>query len=179
MKRLQVLQRRISRKQKGSSNRNKARHDVAKLHNHIANQRKDFLHKQSSKIISENQAIAVETLNVSGMIKNHCLAQAISDVSWSEFFRMLEYKSEWYGKTLIHIGRFEPSSKICSVCGNINNTLTLSDREWKCGGCNTVHDRDINAAKNIKKFALRDQNLISISSPAGRREEPVRGANNS
>lgn len=171
-KRLEVLQRRQSRKQKGSNNRNKARKDMAKLHNHINNQRKDFLHKLSAQIVSENQAIAVETLNVSGMMKNHCLARSISDASWSEFFRMLEYKSEWYGKTLIHIGRFEPSSKLCNVCGTINKSLTLSDRDWKCSECSTLHDRDINAAINIRNFALQDQNLISISSPAGRREEP-------
>ena len=177
-KRLEVLQRRLSRKHKGSNNRNKARHDVAKINNHIANQRKDFLHKLSSKIVSENQAIAVETLNVSGMVKNHCLARAISDASWSEFFRMVEYKCEWYGKTVIHIGRFEPSSKICNVCGTVNRTLTLSDRNWTCNNCNTPHDRDINASINIKNFALQDQNLISILSPSERRAEPVRGANN-
>ena len=112
------------------------------------------------------------------MIKNHCLARSISDASWSEFFRMIEYRSEWYGKTVIHIGRFEPSSKICNVCGTINKSLTLSDRIWTCDNCNTPHDRDINAAKNIKNFAIQDQNLISILSPSERREEPVRGVNN-
>lgn len=177
-KRLEVLQRRLSKKQKGSKNRNKARHNIAKIHNHIANQRQDFLQKLSSKVVSENQAIAVETLNIGGMMKNHCLARAIADASWSEFFRMGEYKAEWYGKTVIHIGRFEPSSKICNVCGTINNSLKLSDREWKCNKCNTVHDRDINASINIKNFALQPQNLISISSPAERRVGPVGGANN-
>ena len=176
-KRLEVLQRRLSRKHKGSNNRNKARHDVAKIHNHIANQRKDFLHKLSLEIVRENQAIAVETLNVSGMMKNHCLARAISDAAWSEFFGMVKYKAEWYGKTVIHIGQFEPSSKICNVCGTVNKTLTLSDRTWICESCNTTHDRDINASINIKNIALQPQNLISISSPAGRREGPVGGAN--
>lgn len=161
-KKLSVLQRRLSRKQKGSRNRNKARKVVAKQHLKIANQRKDFLHKLTSKLIRENQAIAVETLNVSGMMKNHCLAKSISDVSWSEFFRQLEYKAEWYGKTLLKIGQFEPSTKICSVCGYYNHEITLSVREWKCPECNAVHDRDINAAKNIKTFALQKQNLLTV-----------------
>jgi putative transposase len=107
VKRLGVLQKRHSKTKKGSQNRGKARRKVALQHEKVANQRKDFLHKLSSKIVSENQAIAIETLNISGMMKNHCLAQAIGDVSWSEFFRQLEYKCEWYGKTLIRIGRFD------------------------------------------------------------------------
>ncbi len=171
--RLKVLQRRVSQKKKGSKNRDRAKYQVAKQHEKITNQRKDFLHKVSSKIVSENQAIAIETLNVTGMIKNHRLAQAIGDVSWSEFFRQLEYKCEWYGKTLSRIGRFEPSSKICSVCGSTNNDLKLSDREWTCAGCGTLHDRDVNASINIKKFALQDQNLIGVIAPAGSRGEPV------
>jgi putative transposase len=173
LQRLKVLQRRVSRKKKGSKNRDKAKYQVAKQHERITNQRKDFLHKISSKIVSENQAIAIETLNVAGMMKNHCLAQAIGDVSWYEFFRQLEYKCEWYGKTLLRIGRFEPSSKICSVCGSINHDLKLSDREWTCAGCGTLHDRDINASINIKKFALQDQNLIGVIAPRDTREEPV------
>ena len=159
---LSVLQRRLSRKQKGSNNRNKARIVVAKQHLKISNQRKDFLHKTTSKLIRENQAVAVETLNVKGMLKNHCLAKAISDVSWSEFFRMLEYKAEWYGKTVLKIGRFEPSTKICNVCGYYNRAMTLSVREWKCDDCGSVHDRDINAALNIKAFALQSQNLLTV-----------------
>ena len=106
-------------------------------------------------------------------MKNHCLAQAISDVSWSEFFRQLEYKCEWYGKTLLRIGRFEPSSKICSVCGSINHDLKLSDREWTCAGCGTLHDRDVNASINIKKFALQAQNLIGVVAPGDTGVEPV------
>jgi len=158
--RLKHLQRSLSRKERGSSNRKKAVKKVAILHEHIANQRKDFLHKHSSKLVSENQAIAVETLNVSGMLKNHCLARSISDVGWGEFFRQLEYKCKWYGKTLLKIGRFEPSTKMCSVCGEINRNLTLKDRDWICKGCGTSHDRDINAAINIKKMALQEQNLL-------------------
>ena len=170
--RLKILQQRLSRKKKGSKNRNKARQKVALQHEKIANQRKDFLHKLTIMLVRENQAIAVETLNISGMMKNHCLAQAISDVSWSEFFRQLEYKCEWYGKTLLRVGRFEPSSKICSVCGSINDDLKLSDRECTCKDCGTTHDRDINAAINIKKFALQDQNLIGVVAPGGTGEEP-------
>ncbi|WP_319507419.1 IS200/IS605 family element RNA-guided endonuclease TnpB [uncultured Methanolobus sp.] len=162
MKRLKVLSKRLSKKQKCSKNRNKARHQVAKLHEKISNQRHDFQHKVSTKLISENQAIAVETLNVSGMLKNHCLAQHIADASWTSFITKLEYKAEWYGKTILRIGRFEPSTKICNVCGYYNGSITLADREWECPDCNTHHDRDINAAINIKKFALQEQNLIGI-----------------
>jgi putative transposase len=161
-KRLAVLQRRLSKKQKGSKNRAKARLAVSKLHEKICNQRNDFQHKLSSKLISENQAVALETLNVSVMLKNHCLAQSIADASWSSFVTKLEYKAEWYGKTVIRIGQFEPSTKICNMCGYYNGKLTLADREWKCPDCNTNHDRDINAAINIKKFALNKQNLIGI-----------------
>ena len=173
IRRLKVLQRRVSQKKKGSKNRDKAKYQVAKRHEKITNQRKDFLHKVSSKIVSENQAIAIETLNVTGMMKNHRLAQAIGDVSWSEFFRQLEYKCEWYGKTLLRIGQFEPSSKICNVCGSINRGLKLSDREWTCAECAALHDRDVNASINIKKFALQDQNLIGVIAPADSRGEPV------
>jgi len=162
LKRLKVLQKRVSRKQKGSKNREKAKQILAKLHEKISNQRNDFQHKLSFKLVSENQALAVETLNVKGMIKNHHLAQAIGDSAWSSFVTKLEYKAEWYGKTLLRIGQFEPSSKVCNVCGFHNSELTLKDREWTCPDCKTKHDRDINAAINIKKFALIDQNLIGL-----------------
>jgi len=157
-KRLEVLQRRLSRKVKGSKNRNKARIRVAVLHERIANQRKDCLHKLSTQIVNESQVdtICVETLAVKNMVKNENLAQAIGDVGWSEFVRQLEYKCEWYGKNLIKIGRFEPSTKTCNNCLAVNNTLTLKDREWICGGCNTVHDRDLNAARNIRDIGLRN-----------------------
>ena len=161
--RLKCLQKRVSKKVKGSKNRDKARQQLSKLHEIITNQRNDFQNKISFKLISENQAIALETLNVKGMIKNHCLAQAIGDVAWSSFVTKIEYKAEWFGKTILRIGRFEPSSKTCSVCGTTNNTLTLKDRKWECVECKTKHDRDINAAVNIKKFALIAQNLIGIS----------------
>ena len=160
LKRLTVLQKRVSSKQKGSKNRAKAKQRLAVLHDKITNQRNDFQNKLSFRLVSENQAIALETLNVKGMVKNPHLAQAISDSAWSSFITRLEYKAEWFGKTVLRIGRFEPSSKLCSICGYHNKELQLKDREWECPDCKTKHDRDINAAINIKKFALIDQNLI-------------------
>ena len=162
LKRLKVLQKRVSRKQKGSKNREKAKQRLAVLHDKITNQRNDFQNKLSFRLVSENQAIALETLNVKGMVKNHHLAQAISDSAWSSFVTKLEYKAEWFGKTILRIGQFEPSSKVCNVCGYHKSDLTLKDREWTCPDCKTKHDRDINAAINIKKFALIDQNLIGV-----------------
>lgn len=160
--RLKVLQKRASKKQKGSNNHKKANLRLALLHEKVTNRRNDFLHKLSHRLTHDNQVntLCLETLNVQGMIKNHRLAQAISDVSWSKFNDYLDYKTEWYGKNLIRIGQFEPSSKVCSVCGNINNELKLSDREWSCKNCHTHHDRDVNASKNILKFALQQQNLV-------------------
>ncbi len=151
------------KKVKESKNRNKAKQHLSKIHEKISNQRTNFQHQISSKLISENQAIALETLNVKGMVKNHCLAQSISDAGWSSFVTKLEYKAECLGKTILKIGRFEPSSKICNICGYHNSSLTLNDREWECPDCKTKHDRDINAAINIKKFSLQDQVLESSS----------------
>ena len=162
--RLAVLQRRLSRKQKGSKNRNKARLKVARCHQTIADQRKDFQHQLSSRLVRENQALAVESLNVTGMVKNHKLARAISDAGWGTFLGMLAYKCREAGKTLLKIGVFEPSSKTCSVCGYRKADLTLGDRTWTCPDCGTIHDRDLNAAINIKQFALAG---------AERAEEPV------
>lgn len=170
--RLKILQKRASKKQKDSQNRKKANLKVALLHEQTKNQRKDFLHKLTTRIVGENQAIAIESLNIAGMVKNHHLAQAISDVSWSEFFRQIEYKCDWTGKNLLKIGRFEPSSKICSNCGEINLDLELKDRKWTCSNCNTKHDRDENASTNIKKFALQNQNLIK-QAPKELRGEPL------
>ena len=129
---------------------------LALLHEKVVNKRKDFLHKTSTKLIRENQTICLETLAVSNMVKNHNLAQAITDVSWSTFVTMLEYKADWYGKNILRIGRFAPSSKTCSCCGNINKELTLKDREWTCSVCTSVLDRDVNASINIKSFALKN-----------------------
>jgi putative transposase len=148
---LKYVQRKYS-KYKGK----KTKKRLALLHEKVVNKRKDFLHKTSTKLIRENQTIALEDLAVSNMIKNHNLAQAISDVSWSTFVTMLEYKAEWYGKNILRIGRFSPSSKTCSNCGHINKELTLSDREWTCPKCGEVVSRDLNAAINIKSFALKN-----------------------
>lgn len=148
---LKYLQRKYS-KHKGA----RTKYKLVKLHEKIANQRRDFLHKQSSKLVKENHSIAIEDLNVKGMLKNHCLAKSISDAGWSMFATMLEYKCEWYGVNLLKIGRFEPSSKTCSSCGDVNKELTLKDRSWTCKKCGTHHQRDINAAINIKNFALRN-----------------------
>ena len=151
---LKYAQRKYS-KHKGKRTKKK----LAKLYEDVVNKRKDFLHKTSTKLIRENQTICLETLAVKNMVKNHNLAQAINDVSWSTFVSMLEYKADWYGKNVLRIGRFAPSSKTCSNCGNINKELTLKDREWTCGSCSTVLDRDVNAAINIKNFALK--NILS------------------
>lgn len=129
---------------------------LAKLYEDVVNKRKDFLHKLSIKLIRENQTICLETLAVKNMVKNHNLAQAISDAGWSTFATMLEYKAEWYGKNILKIGRFEPSSKLHANCGHINKDLKLSDREWICPKCGDVVSRDVNAAINIKNFALKN-----------------------
>jgi len=151
---LAKLQRRLAKKKKGSANRKKARLKVAKLHAKIADSRKDFLHKLSTRLINENQVIAIETLAVSNMQKNRHLAKSISDAGWAEFVRQLEYKAHWYGRTLIGIDRWYPSSKRCSDCGHTVSKLPLSVREWVCPECGTTHDRDINAARNVLAAGL-------------------------
>jgi putative transposase len=169
LKRLQCLQRRASRKHKGGRNRKKANLRVAKLHEKIANQRTDHIHQITSQLIRDNQteSFVVEDLNVTGMMKNRKLSQAIGDVGFGEFIRQMKYKCAWYGKNLIQIGRFEPSSKICSHCGAICMELTLADRKWTCWECGAVHDRDLNAAINIRNIGLK------TNARPGRPEEPV------
>lgn len=155
LSKLKYIQRKYS-KHKGK----RTKHKLAVVHEKVSNQRKDFLHKTSTKLIRENQTICIEDLNVSGMVKNHKLALSISDAGWGEFRRQLEYKADWYGKNILKIGRFEPSSKTCSACGTVNHELILSDREWTCS-CGITHDRDLNAAINIKNFALKNLSIGS------------------
>lgn len=147
-KKLARLQRQHSRKAKGSKNRERARKKVARVHQHIANVRKDFLHKLSTQLVRENQAIALEDLAVSNMVKNRKLSRVISEQGWRDFRTMLEYKCEWYGRELHVVDRFYPSSKTCSCCG-AKASFGLETRQWTCGGCGADHLRDVNAAKNI------------------------------
>lgn len=151
--RLALAQRRLARKEKGSANRAKARLAVAKVHARIADRRRDHLHKLSTRIIRENQTVVIEDLSVRNMLRNHSLARAISDAAWSELRRQLEYKADWYGRTVIAIDRFYPSSKTCSTCGRISPSMPLNVRDWTCP-CGARHDRDVNAARNILAAGL-------------------------
>ncbi len=153
-KKLAKAQHRHAKKKKGSKNRAKARLKVARIHKKIADRRRNYQHQLSTHIIRENQVVCVESLSVKNMVKNHCLAKAISDVGWSEFVRQLEYKAEWYGRTLVKIDKWYPSSKRCFDCGHILDSLTLDVRSWTCPECGVVHDRDINAAQNILAVGL-------------------------
>lgn len=154
MKKLKYLQRQLSKSQKGSGIRKKRQIKLAKYNLKISNIRKDNLHKITNQISNENQIICLEDLALSNMMKNHKLAQAISDVSWNEFKRQLEYKCKWKGRQLVIIDRFFPSSKMCDICGTINQSLTLKDREWTCDSCNTHHLRDHLASRNILRQGL-------------------------
>ena len=164
---LKRKQQKLSKKKKGSQNRKKARLAVAKVHSKIARCREDFLHKLSRKIVNENQVIAVENLNIKGLVKNHNLAKAISDVGWGTFCTMLKYKAESEGKQYIEIDRWFPSSKTCHVCLNRVNNLSLDVRAWTCKHCDTHHDRDVNAAINIRNEALRVLALGTSASACG------------
>ena len=153
-KKLKRLQKALSTKQKGSNNRYKARVKVARVYAQITDARKDFLHKLTTQLVRENQTIVVEDLAIKNMVKNHKLALAISDASWGELIRQLAYKCEWYGRELIKIDRWFPSSKRCGNCGHIVDKLPLNIREWECEICYTTHDRDINASRNILAAGL-------------------------
>ena len=161
LKSLKQKQRWVSRKKKGSKNREKAKLKVARLHYRISNIRKDALHKATTKLIRENKAIVLEDLNVKGMTKNHCLARAVSDVGMFEFRRMLEYKANWYGREIQYADTFYPSSKTCSNCGWKNENLKLSDRTFKCRICNHEMDRDLNAAFNLKNLYRESSSRIN------------------
>ena len=173
-KKLKRLQQRFARTQKKSNRHEALRLKVAKCHRDIANRRNDFLHKLSTLLVKYYDTICLEDLNVEGMMKNHHLSNSIQSAAWSEFVRQLKYKSDWYGKNVIFIGRFEPSSKTCSKCGYVKSDLQLNDREWVCPKCGEKHDRDVNAAINIRDFALHKQNLIGIENnelkPVGKRD---------
>jgi putative transposase len=161
-KKLAQAQRRHARKKKGGKNREKARRKVARLHARIADTRRDFQQQVSTRLIRENQVICLETLNIKGMVKNHSLAKAISDVGWGGFVRQLEYKARWYGRTLVKIDRWYPSSKTCSACGYLLEALTLDVREWVCPACGVRHDRDRNAAQNILTAGLAATMLAEV-----------------
>ena len=161
-------QRILSHTQKGSNNRQKVKTKLSRIHLKVSNIRQDFLNKVSSEIANQYSLVAVENLNIAGLLKNHNIAKSISDCSWGEFIRQLEYKCKWYDCELIKIGRFEPSSKLCSICGYKMEKMPLKIREWDCPNCHTHHDRDVNAAINILKIALSD-----------REEEPVDTVDNS
>src|SRR5574340_689916 len=154
---LAKAQRTLAHKQKGSNNRARAREKVAKIYARIADRRRDHLHTLSTRLVRENQVIAIEDLSVRNMVRNHHLARAVSDASWASFRSMLEYKADWYGRQVIAIDRFYPSSKTCSGCGHIVDTLPLDIRDWTCPRCGTEHDRDHNAAKNILAVGLAVQ----------------------
>ncbi|MEU7939126.1 RNA-guided endonuclease InsQ/TnpB family protein [Microbispora bryophytorum] len=180
--RLAKAQRGLSRKAKGSANREKARHRVAKVHARITDRRLDFLHKLSTRLVRENQTVVIEDLTVRNLLKNGRLARAISDASWTELRSMLEYKCAWYGRELVVIDRFFPSSKLCGVCGTITAKMPLNVREWTCD-CGAVHDRDVNAARNILAAGLaasacgdgvRPQRESSRTGPSSMKQEPQR-----
>lgn len=171
LKRIKYLQRQLSKKKKGFSSRNKARLKLAKQHQKVVNQRSNYLHQVSSKLINDNQVVCLEDLSVKNMVKNHKLAQAISDVSWGSLVSMLKYKAAWHNRHIIQIDRFYPSSKTCSSCNHLMGSMELSVREWDCPSCGTHHDRDINAAKNILRQGM---NILSgLGTKSDSKQKPM------
>ncbi|WP_405653011.1 RNA-guided endonuclease InsQ/TnpB family protein [Streptomyces sp. NBC_00019] len=152
--RLAKAQRELSRKAKGSANRQKARRRVATVHARIADRRRDLLHQLTTRLVRENQTLVIEDLTVTNMVRNRPLARAIADAGWREFRCLLEYKAAWYGREVIAVDRYFPSSRLCSACGNLRERMPLSVRAWTCGTCGTAHDRDVNAAKNLLAAGL-------------------------
>jgi putative transposase len=167
-KKLARAQKRHAKKHKGSRNREKARRKVARIHASIGDKRRDYQHKLSTRLIRENQVICVESLAIKNMMHHPTLAKAIADVGWGEFLRQLEYKAQWYGRTLVKIDRWYPSSKTCSACAHVLTFLDLDEREWTCPTCGTHHDRDLNAAKSVlaQGLALHAEGL-SVSACGG------------
>lgn len=161
---LNKLHKELSRKQNGSSNKEKSRIKLAKYYEKLNNQKENYLHHVVNQLLNENQVIVIENLNVKGMVKNHHLARSIQELSIFRFKQLLKYKAEWYGRDIIEIDRFFPSSKLCSCCGYKNSDLKLNERSWTCPACNSVHDRDLNAAINIKREGERILK-IGLSSP--------------
>ncbi len=162
---LKYLSRQHSRKKKGGNNRKKSQLKLALQHEKITNQRKDFLHKLSTQLVKNHDTLCFETLRVGNMVKNKRISQAIQNSGWSMFLAMCKYKAAWNGKNILQIPTFEPSTKICSTCGHTIHSLTLADREWICANCNTLHDRDINAAINIKKYSLNNCGEVHRKKP--------------
>lgn len=159
---LNIERKSLARKKKGSNNYKKQRIVVAKIHAKIKNRRNDYLHKISKWLVENYDTICIENLGITDMMKNHNLARAIADMGWYKFRLMLEYKAKWYGKNIQIIGRFEPSTKTCSNCGHVNKKIGLGDREWDCSNCGTTHDRDINAAINIKDMGLKKTKRVKV-----------------
>lgn len=175
LEQLAIEQKKLARKQPGSSSRAQQKRQVARVHERVANRRNNTIHELTAKLAYENQAtsFAVEDLNIKGMLKNHKLARTIQDAAWGKFVEVLEYKCQWSGKNVLRIGRFQPSSKICNSCGYKAPTLPLSVRHWQCPDCGQDHDRDINAAKNIRDIALADALGSSVCVKSPPKAKPV------
>lgn len=179
LKKIKYEQRQLSKKKKGSNSRNKQRKVLAKQYQKVTDQRNNYLHQVSTKLINDNQVIVLEDLAVKNMVKNHKLAQAISDVSWGSLVSMLKYKAIWYNRQVIHIDRFYPSSKTCSNCYHVMPSMDLSIREWTCPSCGIEHDRDVNAAKNILRQGLNIMSGLGTKSDVKQKRMEASGSKQS